>query len=313
MKRRESGPPGYGARRYLSLVKLPILGTSLEIVALIVVAWLWQFDNYIFNHTANSYSNIPWGIFTSMVTPDTDTFAYLFAKNPSWWSTLFLGLVVMGVFVYVWLLLNYSKDEGQLRTRARLYFILFFVPSIVFSVLQLIFNFGLPSIGPSGVQYSQIGIIAGFSLVNGFPLFRGGVRAYFRKSLLYSLISLVNLILGLVIVLYSIFDPVTFFSVLGLGGLKVDYYTHIFTYATSIVVLVIWGLWTCAPVADPAFGQRRKTASKSSDPGQIIRSYGEGDTYGEDRFAEQVQEDHHVSLANHGESLEESATYPHAD
>jgi hypothetical protein len=255
----EQGKREYGPQRYLSLIKLPIVGTAVEIVGLLVVSWLWQYDNYIFNQTANSYANFPWGIFTSVVTPDTDTFAYLFGKNPFWWATLFLSLVTAGVFLYVWGLLNYSKGERQLRTRARLYFILFFAPSIVFNIFELAFNFGLPSIGPSGVQYSQIGIIAGFSFVNGFPLFRGGgLKTNFRKSLFYSLISFVNLILGLVIILYSVFYPAQFFSVLGPGGLKVDYWTHVFTFVTSTIVLVVWGLLTHAPVPDPAFGQRKK-------------------------------------------------------
>jgi hypothetical protein len=270
MKGPESESRGYGARRYLSLVKLPILGTSLEMVALIAVAWLWQFDNYIFNQTANSYANFPWGIFTSMVTPDTDTFAYLFAKNPLWWATLFLGLLTMGVFLFVWLLLNYSRDGRQLRTRARLYFLLFFVPSIAFSVLELALNFGVPSIGPSGVQYSQIGIVTGFSLVNGFPVFRGRkVGANLKRSLLYWLISLVNLVLGAVIVLFAIFFPAQFFNVFALDGLKVDYYAHVFTFATTVLVLVIWGLATRPGVPDPAFGPVKKKSRTKAGEGQM--------------------------------------------
>ncbi|GEM_PF-4889120 len=104
---------------------------------------------------------------------------------------------------------------------------------------QLIFNFDLLSIGLSRVQYSRIGIIVRFLLVNGFQLFCGGVRENFRKSRLRSFFSLANLIFGLVLVLYSIFDHVTFFSMVGPEGLKVNYCAHVFTHATSITIIVI--------------------------------------------------------------------------
>jgi hypothetical protein len=122
--------------------------------------------------------------------------------------------------------------------RTKLYFILLFVPSIIFNVIELATNFGLPSVGPSGVQYSQIGIITGFSLVNGFPLFRaGGVMANFRRSVLASLISIVNLGLGVFIILIAVFNPIQFFSVVGFVGLKVNYYTHVFAFITTVLRL----------------------------------------------------------------------------
>lgn len=260
--------PSYGPRKYLSLVKLPVLGTSLEVVGLIFVAWLWQFDNYIFNQTANSWSNLPWGIFTSVITPDTDTFAYLFGGNPLWWATLFLDLLAFAVFLFVWLLLNFSKDERQLTTRSRLYIVLFFVPSLIFSVIELGTNL-VPSIGPSGIQYSQIGIVAGFSLVNGFPAFRGnGVVANFRRSTFSCLVSLGNFFIGAVLVLAAVLFPAQFFSALGVDGLKVDYYAHVFTFTLTVLVLVFWGLKSRPGVPDPPFGPitKRSTLKEPSPP-----------------------------------------------
>jgi hypothetical protein len=267
--------PSYGPRKYLSVVKLPVLGTSLEVVGLIFVAWLWQFDNYIFNQTANSWSNLPWGIFTSVITPDTDTFAYLFARNPLWWATLFLDLLAFGVFLFVWLLLNFSKDERQLRTRSRLYIVLFFIPSLIFSVIELVTNM-VPSIGPSGIQYSQIGIVAGFSLVNGFPAFRGGgLVANFKRSRFSSLVSLGNFFIGAVLVLAAMLFPLEFFSVLGVDGLKVDYYAHVFTFTLTVLVLVFWGLKSRPGVPDPPFGPIKKR-SKLKEPSPTKVGGGEG-------------------------------------
>ena len=260
-----SETPTYTPRKFLSLIKLPIIGTSIEISGLVIVAWLWQYDNYIFTRTANSWSNFPWGIFTSIITPDTDTFILLFERNPLWWLTLSVGILVLGVFLYVWLLTNFMKDEGLMRTRARLYLVLLFLPSIVANVARLILNSGA-DIGPSGVQYAQIGIITGFALVNGFPVFRGnGVRANLRYARLSSLVSIVNLSLGVIILGYAVLLRDQFFTVFYMG-LKVDYYTHIFTFTTPVLVLVIWGLKTRQRVPDSPFKPIRRKTTSFSEP-----------------------------------------------
>lgn len=141
-----------------------------------------------------------------MVAPDTDTFLYHDNHISLWWFTVFFHVVIIAVLAGFWAFTNYSEDEKQTRTGTTLFFTLTFLPSILSNIVRLLEQ-AKPNIGPSGVEYSIVGMVAGFSLVNGFPASRGGLWKNLDSTRLVTLIALVEFFVGALILAFSFFTP----------------------------------------------------------------------------------------------------------
>lgn len=222
-------------------LRLPILGVTLEVAGVSIITALAPSHPNIYEVTNNSWANFPWGILTAMITPDTDTFLYLLNRVPLWWFTAFFDLLLFMILAGVLIGTSLSTDPRETRTRSRLFFILLFIPSIISNMVRLAED-AAPNIGPSGVIYSIIGLLSGFWLASGLNAFRGGLKKNLDSKKLETLVALVEFGTGVIILALSFIEPVTFFSVI-YYGLRVDFYTHVWAFYSTVGVLTLWGLW----------------------------------------------------------------------
>jgi membrane associated rhomboid family serine protease len=139
----------------------------------------------------------PWGVVTS-----------IFAHS----SLSHFGLNMGGLFIFV-LMFTFSNSTFSAQDKKKLetfYLFSIFAFAIISNILWVILNPN-PSVGASGLVYAAMGIVTGFSLINGlqiinFPKFK-------TQEAVTAVVIVMNIILSILLIAQVFQDPQLFLNI----------------------------------------------------------------------------------------------------
>jgi hypothetical protein len=210
----------------LTLLSAPLV-TFAIILANLFVFIAYLHDPQVVFPLLNTWGNFPWGLLTSIFTPDTQV---LLGKTMfSDWFIITGGSLV--AYLALFLVVNIGRDDHDLASRSVLFAILLIVVSVASNFFSLMYSPG--SVGPSTAIYSALGIDVGLGIGNAALWFEAG-RPGLGPLLAFG--TGMGIIVGPTIVILSLVAPQSFFLIEG----GVDWQAHVFCYVLSAVVAVAW-------------------------------------------------------------------------
>ena len=169
----------------------------------------------------NTRSNLPFGPFTAIFTPDPTVF--LGTQTLTDWYVGTAGTLF--VFLFLFLLVNLDSPPAERGIRSAFYGAMLVVVSIIANLLTL--AWGMESAGPSTAVMTAIGLVFGFSWASSIGWLRRGMPTLkFSAGSMGTFIGLAVAV-GLLVAVIAL--PDAFFNV----AQNVDWASHVFCFVVG--------------------------------------------------------------------------------